>query len=426
MDSYSGIVIEETRSSEQFTDFTPIPCKGFNTLCKAKRYGRWWMLKGLKAEFRWQPTYQALLHKEFDILVSLQHPNIVAASSMEDVAELGPCIVMEWIDGITLDEWIAKHNGNVESNNDGKLPDKARIYQGERILMQLLDAVGYIHARQITHRDLKPSNIMITYNGNHVKLIDFGLSDTDSYDILKQPAGTLGYISPEQATIRQTDIRNDIYSIGCILQRMQLGKVYRPIVERCTADIEKRYQSVEALREDISRKKTNRLGQRFRLVASVIAGIAVSICIGYTLLYNSKPELNNDKSVRREVIQIRQSADNSKGNADNSAKVSPDAHIQIGTSSSAKAATQKITDGKEAIDRMWREAGIDTMRNVADRSEALFQFVEKSNEYITVGYPKTLGNSIDGSQKAYITNELSAYASEKYVKPAIQSLQSAK
>lgn len=166
MDSYSGIIIEETRSSEQFTDFTSIPCKGFNILCKAKRYGRWWMLKGLKSEFRKQETYKALLHKEFDILISLQHPNIVTASSIEEVAELGTCIVMEWIDGITLQEWF-----------------EHKTSRGEVIFLQILDALSYCHAKQIVHRDLKPSNIMITHNGNHVKLIDFGLSDSDSYAI---------------------------------------------------------------------------------------------------------------------------------------------------------------------------------------------------------------------------------------------------
>ena len=55
---------------------------------------------------------------------------------------------------------------------------------------------------------------MITHNGNHVKLIDFGLSDTDDFAILKQPAGTPSYISPEQIVSQQADIRNDIFSIG--------------------------------------------------------------------------------------------------------------------------------------------------------------------------------------------------------------------
>lgn len=150
MDSYSGIIIEESRRSEQFSDFTPIPCKGFNLLCKAKRYGRWWVLKGLKEQYRQDENYKNLLHKEFDILISLQHPNIVSAYSMEEIPEMGTCIVMEWIDGITLEHW------------------SGRKTEGEDIFLQLLDAVHYIHAKQIVHRDLKPSNIMITHNGNHV------------------------------------------------------------------------------------------------------------------------------------------------------------------------------------------------------------------------------------------------------------------
>ena len=137
MDSYSGIIIEESRRSEQFSDFTSIHCKGFNLLCKAKRYGRWWVLKGLKEPYRQDENYKNLLHKEFDILISLQHPNIVSAYSMEEIPEMGICIVMEWIDGITLEHW------------------SGRKTEGEAIFLQLLDAVHYIHAKQIVHRDLK-------------------------------------------------------------------------------------------------------------------------------------------------------------------------------------------------------------------------------------------------------------------------------
>lgn len=113
MDSYSGIIIEESRRSEQFSDFTPIPCKGFNILCKAKRYGRWWVLKGLKKPYRQDGNYKNLLHKEFDILISLQHPNIVSAYSMEEIPEMGTCIVMEWIDGITLEHWSGSKKADI-------------------------------------------------------------------------------------------------------------------------------------------------------------------------------------------------------------------------------------------------------------------------------------------------------------------------
>lgn len=82
MDTNSGIILpQEAHCTELFSDLQPIPCKGYNLLCKAKRYGRWWMLKGLKPEFREQEIYRSLLRKEFEILISLQHPNIVSANS---------------------------------------------------------------------------------------------------------------------------------------------------------------------------------------------------------------------------------------------------------------------------------------------------------------------------------------------------------
>ncbi len=256
MDTVSGIISpQEAHSSERFSDFTPIPCKGFNILCKAKRYGRWWVLKGLKEQYRQDENYKNLLHKEFDILISLQHPNIVSAYSMEEIPEMGTCIVMEWIDGITLEHWSGKKT------------------EGEGIFLQLLDAVHYIHAKQIVHRDLKPSNIIITHNGNYVKLIDFGLSDTDDFAILKQPAGTPGYISPEQAASRQADIRNDIFSIGCILEKILPGKPYTAIIKRCKAPIAQRYANVDELKADFMARRNSHQSVIKRIA---IAALSVS------------------------------------------------------------------------------------------------------------------------------------------------------
>lgn len=96
---------------------------------------------------------------------------------------------------------------------------------------------------------------MITHNGNHVKLIDFGLSDTDDFAILKQPAGTPGYISPEQIVSQQPDIRNDIFSIGCILEKILPGKPYTAIIKRCKAPIAQRYANVDELRADFMARR---------------------------------------------------------------------------------------------------------------------------------------------------------------------------
>ena len=267
MDTASGIISsQEAHSSERFSDFTPIPCKGFNILCKAKRYGRWWVLKGLKEQYRQDENYKNLLHKEFDILISLQHPYIVSAYSMEEIPEMGTCIVMEWIDGITLEHW------------------SGRKTEGEDIFLQLLDAVHYIHAKQIVHRDLKPSNIIITHNGNHVKLIDFGLSDTDDFAILKQPAGTPGYISPEQIISRQADIRNDIFSIGCILEKILSGKPYTAIIKRCKAPIAQRYANVDELKADFMARRNSHQSVIMRIAIAALVCIILLGFISYPVL----------------------------------------------------------------------------------------------------------------------------------------------
>lgn len=228
-----GTFVQQEVSS--FSDMTELPSRGFNRLVKARRYGRMWMLKGLKEEYRGQSVYEALLRKEFDISVKLQHPNIASVSSYEQVEGVGPCIVMEWVDGVTLSEWLAQ--GGISRT------------RRRRVFGQVLDAVAYAHSHQVVHRDLKPANILITRNGENVKLIDFGLSDADSYLVLKQPAGTQGYTSPEQARTAVPDLRNDIFSLGCVLCDLRLGLWARPVVAHCRRRAERRYASVERLRQ---------------------------------------------------------------------------------------------------------------------------------------------------------------------------------
>ena len=408
MDSYSGIVIEESRRSEQFSDFTPIPCKGFNLLCKAKRYGRWWVFKGLKEQYRQDENYKNLLHKEFDILISLQHPNIVSAYSMEEIPEMGTCIVMEWIDGITLEHW------------------SGRKTEGEDIFLQLLDAVHYIHAKQIVHRDLKPSNIMITHNGNHVKLIDFGLSDTDDFAILKQPAGTQGYISPEQLVSQQADIRNDIFSIGCILEKILPGKPYTAIIKRCKAPITQRYANVDELKADFMAHRNRHLSGIKRIAIAVLTCIILLGFISYPLLYQQERSISITPAhheAKKDTVNRQQAGD--------AAPPSESKHSQQPAADEPSSASQTqtaelISKGQKAIDKMWKESGIDTIRSVEKKSEAFYQFIDKSNDFITTTYPQTFSKDIAGSKKADIIYELSSYTSERYVKPTLSRFQSSK
>lgn len=218
--------------AEQFTELTEIASSGFNILVRAQRFGQWWVLKALKADFRLIPEYSCLLQKEFDILSRIKHPNVVKVEGMEEVPGYGLCIVMEWIDGDTLDEWLASPHTKRE-----------RL----RVAQQLINVMEFVHGQQVVHRDLKLSNIMITHNGGTLKLIDFGLSDTDSYVILKGPAGTTGYASPEQQKSVIPDVRNDIYSLGVILLKMHLGLSYHLVSKKCLRPLAKRYACVHDL-----------------------------------------------------------------------------------------------------------------------------------------------------------------------------------
>ena len=173
----------------------------------ASRYGKTYVLKCLKSDYLYTPLYRQALTKEFEIGLQLDHPYICRTISMEETDSLGPAIVLERIDGCTLKELMEQ--GNLTKPLARKLAG------------QITEAIGYMHSKQIIHRDLKPSNIMVTHNGHDVKLIDFSLADSDAFNVLKQPAGTSGYIAPEQLLPgAKADVRADIYSLGMVMKDM--------------------------------------------------------------------------------------------------------------------------------------------------------------------------------------------------------------
>lgn len=190
---------------------------GFNELYRICKNGRFFVYKALKREYRGKQLYEDLLDKEFNIGFSLNHNGICQYYAKISHPSIGSCIVMEWVDGCTLEELISKGR-----------PDKRLA---AKIICEICDALDYIHRKQIIHRDLKPENILITHNGQNVKIIDFGLSDADSYGTLKSPAGTRIYASPELVDGEQIDNRSDIWSLGMIIN--EISEKYRHVTERC-------------------------------------------------------------------------------------------------------------------------------------------------------------------------------------------------
>ena len=266
-DDTSGYITTEYEGIQSdFTEIEALPSSGICDLFKAKRYGRWYLLKCLKATHAADAAYQQMLRKEFEISITLQHPSVMQVMGIEEVTlperGIALCIVAEWIDGRTLTTYIGENPSQQERR---------------RILCELAEGVAYIHSQQVVHRDLKPTNIMVTNNGDYVKIIDFGLADTNSHAILKQPAGTLRYMPPEQLQRSVADVRNDIYSIGIIMQEMGLkGRNYRRISSRCLLPIEQRYQQMDELLSDLrSRSRQHLLWSIAALLVAGIIGILV-------------------------------------------------------------------------------------------------------------------------------------------------------
>ena len=173
-----------------------------------------------------------LLRKEYSIGTKFDHPNIVRYINFVSLEHLGSCIQMEYIVGQSLGEYL-----------------KSCLSLGEkrRIVLQLASGLKAIHAEQVIHRDLKPENILITENGHNVKIIDFGFSDADNYYILKEPAGTVGFSSPEQMHgTFPIDNRADIYSLGIILKEFDLPFYYRRTIDKCCRENkDKRYNTID-------------------------------------------------------------------------------------------------------------------------------------------------------------------------------------
>jgi len=246
------------------------------------RLGRDVAVKRLRVDLATDPTFQARFRREAQSAAGLNHPNIVAV--YDTGAEVDPAngidvpyIVMELVQGTTLRDLL----------RDGRqiLPDRALEFTGG-----VLDALAYAHRRGIVHRDIKPANVMLTTTGR-IKVMDFGIARAvaETSATMTQTAAVIGtaqYLSPEQARGETVDTRSDIYSVGCLLYELLTSRppfvgdspvsvAYQHVREQpvppsridpeLTQDMDtvvltalakdpvQRYQTAEAMRDDIQR-----------------------------------------------------------------------------------------------------------------------------------------------------------------------------
>lgn len=199
-------------------------------LYRVRKAGKYFIIKTPKDN---SGKSLAMLQREYELSIGLQHPNVVNVFTYETSTVVGPGIVMEYVDGRTLEQFLAEN------------PTPAMRC---RVFEQLLQAVAYIHRSGLVHNDIKPENILITRSDNDVKLIDFGLSDNDAYYLARMLGCTKRYASPELlAREKGIDARSDIYSLGVVMKEI-FGNRFSGISSRCLRkEKNKRYANAEEL-----------------------------------------------------------------------------------------------------------------------------------------------------------------------------------
>ena len=170
-------------------------------------------IKILKDEFLGNSDFIRRFKNESKAIAVLSHPNIVKVYDVSFGDRL-QYIVMEYIDGITLKEYISHQH---------VIPWKEAVH----FTVQILQALQHAHEKGIVHRDMKPQNIMLLQDGS-IKVTDFGIarfSNNETRTMTDKAIGSVHYIAPEQARGDNTDGKADIYSVGVMLYEMLTGKL---------------------------------------------------------------------------------------------------------------------------------------------------------------------------------------------------------
>lgn len=170
-------------------------------------------IKMLHPKYAANPLLRDKFKQEAMLLSGLTHPNIVKFINYVENDD-GVFLIMEYVEGITLDEYIHKKNGLIVEER--AMP----------LLRNLADALHHAHVQGIVHRDIKPSNILIDKEG-HIKILDFGIAKIMSEvqgDDIARGGGSPRYMSPEQVLGKHVDARSDIYSLGVVMYEILTGR----------------------------------------------------------------------------------------------------------------------------------------------------------------------------------------------------------
>ena len=203
---------------ERFEITDVISRSGMSSVFKAidLKTGRPVALKVPLLRLESDPAFFSRFEREEEIGRALDHPGILKIVPVDPKERSRPYLVMEYLEGQTLDEVMQQVK---------PMPEADAL----RIVSRLCDAIGYMHEHGVIHRDLKPQNVMLCNDGS-LRIMDFGIAKAAAsrritFGGFSPTLGTPDYMAPEQVKGQRGDERTDIYSLGAILYEMLTGRL---------------------------------------------------------------------------------------------------------------------------------------------------------------------------------------------------------
>ena len=265
--------------SADYTDFKPLyeSRLGNSRVFTAQYNGRKVIVKALKEQFADDPKSRAKLHEEYDITSLLDHRFIRKAIDFVNIEGLGDCIIFEYIEGKSLAEHV----------RIGTLSEK----QVKNVLVDVCDALSYMHRNQVVHCNLKPENIIVTANDCRAKLIDLGAPKTEQDADRELLIKEMAFVAPEIIKGEDYDSRADIFSIGKIIEffnERNITKQFNAVATHCTQfSKEQRYDSISEVRSGITKGHP--------VVKIIIAAVSVALLIMLAAIYIPRIKANVEK-----------------------------------------------------------------------------------------------------------------------------------
>ena len=325
-----------------------------------------------------------IIRREYDLSVGCDHPHIAHVFLYEQATPLGEGILMEYIEGRTLNEYLAENPSQ-----------KSR----ERIFSELLEAISYLHKKSIVHNDLKPENILISRNGDSLKLIDFGLSDDDAHFIIKTPGCSPAYAAPELKDKRKSDVRSDIYSFGKIMNIVLENRYGRISNKCCQENPEKRFQNIDSL--------TKSWKNRHKLRNSIFIGFPILLILFFILVVLLQLKSRNaemEASLLNQNILIENQRDEFN-------------NLQ-GAYTNLKDSLNHVTNQTRLFERLKKERIEDFSRGFDKRFHLAYDSISRCSNVTEIA---AIGSNFINSVKTYYNN-FDKTVEGKDISPEIYSL----